>query len=279
MEALPPKFGLLTWAVEGVEDPGPWFSRRPGVPSDESGVTIGRGYDMKKRSAAKVVADLTKAGYVDPPGIAKDVPTLKTLSLGAGKAGAVARKYIKDNKLADFEISQEVQRDLFELVYSDYVDDLRRISRKADTQDAYGIVDFATLDSAILDMFSDFIYKGDYTTASRKSLQTFMTTNDLAGLLTYVGDRTHFPATDQSRFDARIKFLTDAIADRTAKGTMPKPNAAVFPLHITTPAKAKSHGHHTKGGHAAHLKHTALVDHRQTRFELAYLRYTSLETA
>ena len=55
--------GQLTFDAEGREDPdSPWFSRKLHVPSESSGVTIGRGYDMKHRSAAQVERELSEAG-------------------------------------------------------------------------------------------------------------------------------------------------------------------------------------------------------------------------
>ena len=41
---------------------GPYFSRKPHVPSNSSGVTIGRGYDIKNKTRSKIIGDLTAAG-------------------------------------------------------------------------------------------------------------------------------------------------------------------------------------------------------------------------
>ena len=61
MGALQPKTGKLTFDAEGSEG-GQFHSRKLHVPSMVSGLTIGRGYDMKKKSPAKIIQDLTAAG-------------------------------------------------------------------------------------------------------------------------------------------------------------------------------------------------------------------------
>ena len=56
-----PSRGVLTWEAEGSEG-GRYHSRVLHVPSNTSGLTIGRGYDMKDRSAAEAQKDLIAAG-------------------------------------------------------------------------------------------------------------------------------------------------------------------------------------------------------------------------
>ena len=45
--------GLLTYKAMGMEG-GDFHSRKLHVPSDRSGLTIGRGYDMKEKSSYKI---------------------------------------------------------------------------------------------------------------------------------------------------------------------------------------------------------------------------------
>ncbi|MEW5287776.1 hypothetical protein ABW286_00930 [Erwinia papayae] len=76
---LEPKEGLLTFRAEGNNLAGSrYYSRKlhwPGVASKcnayGSGVTFGRGYDMKHRSAGEIIADLTYVGI--PVGQAKKI--------------------------------------------------------------------------------------------------------------------------------------------------------------------------------------------------------------
>ncbi|MEX2642221.1 MAG: hypothetical protein WD270_02125, partial [Acetobacterales bacterium] len=85
-----PGCGRLTFDAEGQEG-GPWHSRRLHVPSASSGLTVGRGYDMKRRSREMVRDDLREAG-VDPAVAA-------LLSQAAGMQGERAEEFIEENDL------------------------------------------------------------------------------------------------------------------------------------------------------------------------------------
>ena len=55
--------GQITFDLEGLEKPGSQFhSRKAHHPSANSGVTIGRGYDLKEQTAAQVRKDFNDAG-------------------------------------------------------------------------------------------------------------------------------------------------------------------------------------------------------------------------
>lgn len=58
---IPPTKGLLTWEAEGREG-GRYHSRILHVPSASSGLTVGRGYDLRERSRAEVTQHLTASG-------------------------------------------------------------------------------------------------------------------------------------------------------------------------------------------------------------------------
>ncbi len=67
---MEPREGLLTFRAEGNNIPGSlYYSRKihwPGISSRchayGSGVTIGRGHDLKYRSTTGIIRDLTSAG-------------------------------------------------------------------------------------------------------------------------------------------------------------------------------------------------------------------------
>lgn len=106
--------GQLTFEAEGNDNPAsPYFSRRLHWPGGASGVTLGRGYDMRYRTEASICADLTAAGLgVDPA---------KRFALGAGLSGDAARDFVRKNKAAFRIISLRSQRVLFEsVVYPRY---------------------------------------------------------------------------------------------------------------------------------------------------------------
>src|SRR5215212_9727920 len=84
--------GQLTFDVEGNEG-GRWHSRTPHVPSESSGLTVGRGYDMKHRTPEQVMKQLTAAG------LSKEAA--KAYAGGAGLSGAAAREYMRKVNLPE----------------------------------------------------------------------------------------------------------------------------------------------------------------------------------
>jgi hypothetical protein len=202
-----PPYGLITWEVEGNEG-GPYHSRKLHVPSATSGLTLGRGYDMKNRSAAKINQDLSAAG----------VPAADAarISQAAGLAGDTARKFITDQQLTTFEISKTAQVALFLITYADEKAVVDRISAKPETVAAYGACNWAKIDQAVIDLLVDLKYRGDYTPDSRVLVQPLASRNDLAGLAQVMKQRGNWPNVPKDRFERRVAFLDKALAARPA---------------------------------------------------------------
>ena len=205
--ATTPEFGLVTWDSEGAEG-GPFHSRVLSVPSDESGLTLGRGYDMKMRSAATIIQDLTvsEVSLVDATLISK----------AAGLSGAAAKKFITDNKLGKFEISKNGQKTLFIRTYLELKADVKRLCTKSDVVEKYGACNWDKLDSAIVDILVDLRFRGDYTGTARQLVQKAVVKNDLeafAKAMLLASNWTNVPA---DRFKRRNAFLTAALAARRA---------------------------------------------------------------
>ena len=100
-EPIPaPAAGRLTFDAEGQEG-GPFHSRQFHVPTSSSGLTIGRGYDMKSRSKSEVRDDLVAAGV--------ESAVAALISQAAGLVGSRAEEFIEENDLEDFEISPQTQ--------------------------------------------------------------------------------------------------------------------------------------------------------------------------
>lgn len=190
--------GLLTWEAEGQEG-GPYHSRRLHVPSSISGLTIGRGYDMKFKGDTKIYDDLTRSGVSD------DMATL--LAKAGGLSGEAAKAFITANNLADFEISKEAQRQLFLLSYGEMVADVQRICNKKDCVAIYGAVDWSELRSEIKEVLVDLRYRGDYTSQSRKLIQKFVADNNLAEFSRALSTRQLWQQVPQDRFDRRVACL------------------------------------------------------------------------
>ena len=200
MSALQPKLGKVTFESEGAEG-GPFHSRKLHVPSMVSGLTIGRGYDMKRKTAAKIVQDLTKAG------LSKTDAT--TLSKAAGLSGPTAKNFIKTNKLESFEITQQQQVKLFDLTYNEEEAETKRLCTKPDVNAKFGTCNWQTIDSAIKQVLVDLKYRGDYTANIRDALQKHVVANDTKGFLKEISDRSNWTTlkVPNDRFQRRINFF------------------------------------------------------------------------
>ncbi len=200
-DCLKPKRGLVTFDSEGLELPGNKnHSRVLHWPGGASGVTIGRGYDMKMKSKEKIESDLTSAGV--PAADAKEI------AKAAGLSGDSARAFRDSHK--SFQISQETQVKLFEISYREEENEVRRISDKADCRAKFGAVDFDKVNPAIVDIFVDLKFRGDYTPATRNLCQKLLVRNDLPGLAAVMKARANWAGVPEDRFKRRNEFLTRA---------------------------------------------------------------------
>lgn len=203
-DCLKPSRGIVTFESEGVEQPGSKFhSRVFHVPTPSSGLTIGRGYDMKEKSKAQIAGDLTAAG-VAPADAQK-------ISGAAGLSGQAAKSFIAANGLSNFSISQETQVKLFEISYRDEEAVVKRICAKPDCVAKYGAVDWDKVNPAIRDVVVDLKFRGDYTTDSRKLVQKLIVQNDLAGLKKVMAARANWSGVPDDRFKRRNDFLAKAV--------------------------------------------------------------------
>ncbi len=207
-----PAVGRLTFDVEGQEG-GPFHSRCLHVPSQSSGLTLGRGYDMKERTKAEVRDDLVSAGVA--------AATANLISQAAGMSGDRAEQFIAENDLEDFEITPEGQIRLFETTYRQLAADARRLATKDDVTRAYGATDWDGLDPAIRELVVDLRFRGDYTPACRRFLQVHIVNNDLDGLARELANRAHWPNVPQDRFDRRRRYCDAAQgrSDAAPEGT------------------------------------------------------------
>ncbi len=190
--------GLLTYEAEGMEG-GRYHSRVLHVPSSSSGLTIGRGYDMKEKTSVKIRTDLINAGV--------DEVSAKLLSDAAGLKGDAAKQFIQDNGLSGFEISMQVQEKLFEFIYAELEKDVIRICNKASCVKAYGAVDWQGLNPKIRDVVVDLRFRGDYHGSSRKIIQQHVAHNDLDSFTGQMVERNNWASVPQDRFNRRVAYL------------------------------------------------------------------------
>lgn len=197
-----PSQGRLTFESEGQEG-GPFHSRRLHVPSSSSGLTIGRGYDMKLRSKSEIRDDLIKAGLA--------VAEAALISQAAGLKGEEAEEFIEENDLEDFEITPEAQLSLFAIEYERKAKDTRRLATKADVVRAYGETDWDALHKVIKEVLTDLRFRGDYTPSCRRFLQVHVANNDLAVFAEEIGNRDRWPNVPTDRFNRRRALCEGAI--------------------------------------------------------------------
>jgi uncharacterized protein (TIGR02594 family) len=212
-DPLKVKEGQVTFDAEG-QDSGAYFSRVCHWPGGNSGVTIGRGYDLGSRTAKGVLANLKSAGITGAQAT--------TLSTGAGLKGQAAGDWVKANKKSVGEISHDQQKLLFSQVYAELKENVVDISEKKATKDKYGDVDFDHLHPAIMEILVDLRYRGDYHPKSREWIQPIVVKNDLKGFAAAMGDakwKTDF-GVPKDRFDRRKAFMQAALDGKTA----PKPS-------------------------------------------------------
>jgi len=196
-----PTYGVVTWGAEGAEG-GRYHSRKLHIPSSVSGLTIGRGYDMKTKSVSTISKDLTTAGV--------DVKSVAIIKSAAGLFGENASQFVIDKDLLDFQVTADAQKKLFKISYDLESGEVKRISGKRDVVLAYGNTDWDKLNSNIKDIVVDLKFRGDYTGSARKFIQKSIADNDLTAFKKVLKDKTNWSNVPQDRFDRRVAFLDKA---------------------------------------------------------------------
>lgn len=206
---VPPIFGVVTWGSEGNEG-GVYHSRKLHVPGSWSGLTIGRGYDMKFKSQSKVFTELTSAG-IDP----KQAQVIKK---AVGLYGSTAKQFIIDNDLLDLEISVDTQKKLFKNSYDDEVKEVKRLCALKDVVNDYGKTDWKKLNGSIKDIVVDLKFRGDYTVrGTMKFLQKSIVDNDLDAFRKEIVKKSNWKNVPEERFQRRKRFMEKATVSKAKK--------------------------------------------------------------
>ncbi|PNS11702.1 hypothetical protein COO59_09365, partial [Mixta theicola] len=93
--------------------PTPWFSRVLHWPGGFSGVTLGRGFDMKLRSAGEIYSILRQAGLEEHKAV--------ICSRATGLSGRAAQQFVTVFGPMTGEITHQQQIRLFNVIYPQYV--------------------------------------------------------------------------------------------------------------------------------------------------------------
>lgn len=156
--------GQFTFDNEGLDyrtatvpfrtTPGPWFSRVLHWPGGRSGVTLGRGFDMKLRSTGEIHSMLRQAGLEEHKAV--------ICSRAAGLSGRAAQQFVTVFGPMVGEITHQQQIQLFEIVYPRYVSLAKSYYIKY-TQKLQVIPDaisWEAMDQKIKDVYIDIVYQG-----------------------------------------------------------------------------------------------------------------------
>ena len=210
--------GQVTFDAEGNDVSNSiYFSRVIHWPGGISGVTIGRGYDFGHRGSADLIASEFAKSNID----------LTPFKGAIGLQGSSASDWVKANKASTPTITHQQQIDLFAFTYESIKKDVIRLATKADVERAYGVTNFDTLNSAILEIVVDLRYRGDYTPTSRKRVQPCMVNNDLAAFRTLMADRDFWSNVPPDRFNRRNDFLENAGSTSTGASSSETTSATV----------------------------------------------------
>ncbi len=184
----------LTYDAEGRDEE----CKHMHWPGGVSGVTIGHGYDLGHRRGDDARDHFEKAGIGSA---AADV-----LVSGCGLTGDEAKAFVTANK-AKVELTHEQMVVLFNISFDEQAAEVVRISEKPDCIQAYGKVDFNSLDSRIWLVLVDLKFRGDYYPGSRKRVQAPAAQNDLEAFTQALEDRDFWNSVPPDRFNRRVQFL------------------------------------------------------------------------
>lgn len=157
--------GQLTFDYEGVDyitaaapfrQPArtPWFSRILHHPSQDSSVTLGRGFDMKKRTAGSILYILRKAGVEEYKA--------QICAKAAYLQGREADVFISVYGPLVGEITHQQQVRLFDISYREKKDYAKGVYDRTATKISNAL-SWDEIDIKIRDVFVDTIFQGNQT--------------------------------------------------------------------------------------------------------------------
>jgi hypothetical protein len=205
-EAFKVARGQLIFDSEGHECPDTkskcphsLHTRKPHLPPGKtSGVTIGRGYDLKRKPPQKIKEDLTAAGLRP-----EDAEQYANAS---GLQGEKAQQFIANNKDKLVEITPEQQKKLFEITYAEKAEYARDVTNRQ----FKGRVNWETLDPRIKEIVVDLAYRGDYRSGEREKIEKHIINNDFNGFKKVMTDpywlHKKYPV-PRDRFNRRNDYL------------------------------------------------------------------------
>ncbi|MGG7449112.1 peptidoglycan-binding protein [Kosakonia oryzendophytica] len=173
-----------------------YFSRILHHPDQNSGVTIGRGFDMKKRSVGNIYNAMRIAG----------IPEYKCVicSKASGLYGREADQFVSVFRNMVGEITHQQQISLFENAYREIVNYASGVYSRAVSKESAALP-WDKLDRKIRDVFVDTLYQGNSTAweLSRAAMK-----NDIPAVIEYFRNDPTCIQYESSR--QRIRYLNEA---------------------------------------------------------------------
>lgn len=190
--------GQVTFDAEGEETANS-TSRDLEVPSDASGVTIGRGYDMKERDEDEIFRDMINAGVPES--------TANKLKKAAGLSGDKAREFIAKAENKDIVLTADQQKKLFYLYFD------RKVAYAAGRVKEWTDTDLLAADPVVQDMIVDLFVRGDMTKGKweRLNMAEIVKNNDHAALRAVLANDENWAGIDDTnnRYWARLEHMDD----------------------------------------------------------------------
>ena len=199
-------FNTMTFNAEGSNVRGPYYSRVVHHPTPRSGITIGRGYDMKSRSQREIQSHLIESGV--------DKSDAETLSKAAKLSEDDAKKWIATNKnfIDKFKLTETQENNLYGICYNFARKDIQRICYKKEVIKKYGQApDWNDIDPVIREIIIDLRFRGDSTPATREKYHPYVVRNDVQGLLNVMKDKKVWGNVPADRFKRRIATIEKAL--------------------------------------------------------------------
>lgn len=205
-----PKEGILTFMSEGSEG-GLYQTRYPHVPDKDSGLTIGRGYDLKTKTKTEIFTDFIHAGISE--GHAKKF-------IGAGHInikGKTAKEYIKDNEIEDFSLTPIQQLRLFNISFSKEKRNVKRIL----SYKRMGELNLDKVHPAIKEILVDLKFRGDFTKEMQQLLQKSIADNNLEEFAKFIQNKNNWKKVPKDRFEKRSKYMEEQLKHSKHKIILP----------------------------------------------------------
>lgn len=200
------KEGQLTFDYEGVDyitavepfrQPArmPWFSRILHHPTNDSGVTLGRGFDMKKRSAGEILSMLRQAGIKEYKA--------QLCALASHLSGREADIFIEVYGPLVGEISHYQQVRLFELSYAETVSYAKHLYLKFSAK-VPSPVSWNNIEQKIKDTFVDTLFQGNVTASEMVAI--IAKNGSKQDVITYLNNDI-YQKKDPRRLTLRLSYL------------------------------------------------------------------------